>query len=626
MPRQYDRIAIDGRAMPTNLPTVFATSPNAHTHSQFIEWANGRRARQPNGNGKVEVADAFKNTAKPFFAVALKDRTLKMNVKGADGQMYNIAITIPHFDITDHDGLLCNFNGSHRSFYEWLHLQFETALSKHLKHYVKIGRDHERVGSSRSPFVDTAHGWIRNVVGGGERKIGTGPMNSISDYSFYCAGFTEIVDGRRFGWKDERHSTAQPPTPVVDDPVAAIVEDTTIAVADDDATDDDVNDDDAIDEAEENVPAAGMSLDGAIRFISDTALADPGQFSAEHAETIRRLSRTHFASPEDTQLLDDLERGQQHRDDDVQPDDLANAWEEQAFSLNRLFAERGRDFPGECWATNQFAPSDTSRLHLARFRNLSKHFGGRLLKPSAIREFLCETDEGLRDLRTAGMCAIPTNGRVHGLRHWIVDERQLRRVVARQRVRDAADVPTTLLERIAFQVDHLFPNQYFGRRGILLSCDALINYALVPRWLNLNRQFVDGYCSAKLAYVGMIGHLMVRTYAIAFANGKAERVRSLFAELFAAPEFCQRDELCKKLVRAIGDPVSKSLQNQLSNAIARFQANEQVVTARGQRRIDALYSRKRRIDEANACDAASEDDGSDARSDASGGDGRVEFL
>ena len=77
-----------------------------------------------------------------------------------------------------------------------------------------------------------------------------------------------------------------------------------------------------------------------------------------------------------------------------------------------------------------------------------------------------------------------------------------------------------------------------------------------------------------------------------------------------SPEFCQRDELCNRLNRAIGSPVSPSLKTQLTSAITRFQPNERVVTARGQRRIGALLTHKRRIDEVDA--AASDDEGVEA--------------
>ena len=334
----------------------------------------------------------------------------------------------------------------------------------------------------------------------------------------------------------------------------------------------------------------------AIRFISDTALVNPGLFEDGHREVIHRLSRLHFASPEDAVLLADIERT-------MCDDGDMDAWEVQAFSLNRIYVERDRDFADELVLGQTSVPVETPRLHLIRFKNLNRRYQGRLVKPGAIREFLCETDAGRDDLKAAGMVAVNALGRSPSVRFWIVNEAQLKRIMAQKRMNDPSQLNTELLERLGYQVDHLFPNQYFGNRGILLSCDTLVNYALVPRWLNQNRQFKDGYCSAKIGYVGTTGHILLRVYMVAVACSKADRIRVKFSELFERPDTCQRDETAKSVKRILSETMDVSLEKQFGMAVSAFQSNESVVTSRGQRHMDSMFKRKRVLEDADVIEA-----------------------
>jgi hypothetical protein len=556
--KKEDKERIDASAEPSGLPVVFQTDPNPQNVEEYIQWANGRRERQP-GSDRTVVADGFKKAAAVFFEPLLSNRKLEMDVKSTTGRRYTIIITVPFFDLTDFRGIAYRFNGSGSGLHDWLHSRFTNALSKHLGKAVEISRQDDG-----SPFVDIQHGWIRNVVGINPERARKGPANSIAHFACYCAGLKETIQDGRFLWIGDG---AQGPQ--------------------DTPTDESVI---------EEISTEPTSLDSAIRFISETALVDPGSFTEAHVAAIQKLSRTHFASASDTQLLDDIMR-LVASEDDVPGADVVNAFQEQAFSLNHLFVEHSGVFPDECLDPSSFAPAETTKLHLVRFTNLCKRYADRLVKPTTIRVFLCETSEGLADLHAAGMTAVATNGRVSGLKHWIINSAQLRRVMAQQRVQSPVDLPATLLDRLGHQIDHLFPNQYFGRRGVLLNCDVLLNYALLPRWLNLHRQFVDGYGTTKIAYIGTTSHIMLRTYSVGVANDKAERTRALFAELFSDPAFCHRTELAKRLQRAIGDVVSEALGRQLTAAMGHFQANEAVSTSRGQRRIDTLFCRKRRLDE-----------------------------
>jgi hypothetical protein len=596
--KKEDKERIDASAEPSGLPVVFQTDPNPQNVEEYIQWANGRRERQP-GSDRTVVADGFKKAAAVFFEPLLSNRKLEMDVKSTTGRRYTIIITVPFFDLTDFRGVAYRFNGSGSGLHDWLHSRFTNALSKHLGKAVEISRQDDG-----SPFVDIQHGWIRNVVGINPERARKGPANSIAHFACYCAGLKETIQDGRFLWIGDGAQGPPPQDTPTDESV--IEEISTEPPPQDTPTDESVIEeistepppqDTPTDESViEEISTEPTSLDSAIRFISETALVDPGSFTEAHVAAIQKLSRTHFASASDTQLLDDIMR-LVASEDDVPGADVVNAFQEQAFSLNHLFVEHSGVFPDECLDPSSFAPAETTKLHLVRFTNLCKRYADRLVKPTTIRVFLCETSEGLADLHAAGMTAVATNGRVSGLKHWIINSAQLRRVMAQQRVQSPVDVPATLLDRLGHQIDHLFPNQYFGRRGVLLNCDVLLNYALLPRWLNLHRQFVDGYGTTKIAYIGTTSHIMLRTYSVGVANDKAERTRALFAELFSDPAFCHRTELAKRLQRAIGDVVSEALGRQLTAAMGHFQANEAVSTSRGQRRIDTLFCRKRRLDE-----------------------------
>lgn len=632
------RVEVDGRSAPTGLSTVFDVSPNSKSLKEYIRWANGRRARQPNGKGKTEVTNSFELAAKPFFAKKLSDRELTMNVRDCGTDIvYRITILVPYFDFCDHRSLLYAFNGHSHGMYHWIELQFNKVLSTHLNRVDVVIKT-----TGTAAFMDVNHGWIQNVVGL-PNSPPSGPLNGITQYAYNCAGFKECIVGHRFTWIAPVSSSTGGVHGVAEDASSSTPDANDEGLEEEDAAQPDIEDITTEDHPphttsveDDGVVSGGVlrevelaqqqhtnllpqsvlpplpplrrtaTLDAAIQMISDTALVDPNSFSEEHVQTIHRLSKFTFASAADAQLMNDI-GGTADADDDDGPDVL-ESWESTAFALNRIYEERNAAFPDECVSGKDLAPVNTNRLHLIRFRSLAVRFQGKLLKTSRVREHLCETDEGKADLQAAGLISIATNGRSTS-RFWILDEAQMKRVVARARVASIEQLPTNLLERCKFEVDHLLNNQNFGRRGVMLACDTLLNYCLIPRWLNVHPQFLHTYTPAKIATIGLTGHLLLRSYMMALNNSKVQRVRDKLAELFANPHSCQRDELSKSIKRILGpELVSDRFGKRLAAAITSFQPNEnsEGTSSRGQRRIDSMLKRKRDIEAEAGVEAGAE--------------------
>jgi hypothetical protein len=620
---------IDGTSADMYLPVVFQ-SPlmGVDEITSFIEWSEGRVTRQPNRKGPAFQTSftEFCKTASPFFAGDTTRRKLTMCVrdnhkKYPDSGSYNVTITIPHFDICDYKSLSNAFNGYHKGLYDWLYDQFERVLAA----YIGEAKIHiRRTGRYASRFTDSRaqlHSWLKNVVGSPDTKHG--PLNGIVQYAYYRAGFTERFIKGRFTWvsgpsthKTNAHgadlasteltvSDTESPSPIDDSVTPTSIRNVINAIRQNPEllTDEVLKEFDSLTKTTQPSPST-TPLDSAIQIISDTALVNPGLFSSEHIQAISRVSKYTFASPADAQLLHDTS-GIADADDGP---DIGETWENTAFTLNRIYEERNAAFPDECVCGPELAPAHSSRFHLIRFANTAAYFKGKLVKPSSIREYLCETDDGKEDLEAAGLIAVPTKGRATS-RFWILDAKQIKRVMAKARVVSPEKLPANLLERCKLEVDHLLNNQQFGRRSVLLACDTLLNYCLIPRWLNVHVQFLHTYSPAKMAMVGVVGHTLLRIYMIALNNGKAQRIREKLTDLFANPLMCQRDELSRSIKRVIGaEIVSESFAKQLSAAIAAFQPNEIACSSRGQRRIDSMLKRKRDLEEV---DAASEEDESD---------------
>jgi hypothetical protein len=217
-----------------------------------------------------------------------------------------------------------------------------------------------------------------------------------------------------------------------------------------------------------------------------------------------------------------------------------------------------------------------------------------------VRRMLCTTDGGCADLVAAGFVAIPTakrypTGCLGEPNHWIVDKAQLRRLLRHHHATSVDDLPSSLLSRVAYQIDHLDPSQYYGTRDALNTGDVMSNYALTPRWLNGLAQWKNGFCSAKIAYIGFVGYQLFRLFRVATSRGPevANRVNVALDQLHrkgTAPS-----NVVDSAFTAIGElHGSESLKRKLNSALVSFVGNSVIPSSDRERRYHAKMDQRKR--------------------------------
>lgn len=329
-----------------------------------------------------------------------------------------------------------------------------------------------------------------------------------------------------------------------------------------------------------------MSAD--VHTVGDVARRDNLCQSA--AGECERLHRLHFAPVQDADAIShdfaDTANGGRAAVDD---------WECSAIALQDIYEQRHKRFPDECLllANGEPVSRHTASLHLIRFRELNRATKGQMKSTGELRKLLCGQCKS--DLEAAGLVAVATDGFLnaeHEPTHWILDAKQLDRIKKQMNTNSIRCLPVELLKRIQFQIDHSDPSCYYGKRGALHSGDVLVNFTLTPRWLNLLPQWKDGFCPAKIAYMGYVGYQLFRLYRIAVACGPeiARKVNRDLDDLFSRGDTCFREDILVSAWKRIGG-LRKSPQfaTRLLAAAQSFVSNTN--SGRGQRRINAMFKR-----------------------------------
>jgi hypothetical protein len=330
-----------------------------------------------------------------------------------------------------------------------------------------------------------------------------------------------------------------------------------------------------------------MSAD--VHTLGDVARRDNLRQSA--IDECERLHRLHFAPVQDADAIshefaDTVNGGRASVDD----------WECSAIALQDIYEQRHKRFPDECLLITNDEPVSrhTPRLHLARFQKLNQATRGQKKSTGELRKLLY--DQCKDDLDSAGLVAISTDGFTnaeHEPTHWIFDMKQLERIKTRINANSVRRIPVELLKRIQFQIDHNDPSCYYGKRGALHSGDVLVNFTLTPRWLNLLPQWKDGFCSAKIAYMGYVGYQLFRLYRVAVACGPevADRVNRDLDGIFSRGDTCFREDILTSAWKRIGRlRKSPGFAARLITAVQAFASNA-IHSDRGQRRINAMFKR-----------------------------------
>tara|TARA_B110000046_G_scaffold129213_1_gene135651 strand:+ start:5029 stop:7407 length:2379 start_codon:yes stop_codon:yes gene_type:complete len=239
-----------------------------------------------------------------------------------------------------------------------------------------------------------------------------------------------------------------------------------------------------------------------------------------------------------------------------------------------LFEMQMAKYPSDCWEFNNV---DFSRLHMIYFEQVCRHFTHKAgnVTTDLVRTFLCTTKEGATDLENAGMVAIgaPWNGKSY---NFIMDKKQMQRVLLhRYNGTERWDYTTKLLktsdlkneilklhpeqlDRLGYQIDHLFVSQQGGERCVENPHNNILNYALCPKWLNLSEEFKTGFCLYKQAYVGKVGDTFTTLWHQLLVKSAVSPVvkATIFTkllELFGNADLCHRESIWTSVKIALGN-------------------------------------------------------------------------
>ena len=179
-------------------------------------------------------------------------------------------------------------------------------------------------------------------------------------------------------------------------------------------------------------------------------------------------------------------------------------WKDNTYDLHGLYVAKDKENPDWCIVPG-IMHLETAKRHLTRFKHANRNFKHNFVSTTNVRRFLCTEDDGLVDLKDAGLMAIPkqqTNAMQGDPSYWIVSKKQLDRVMHKFEVTEYSDIPIDIFRRgLNHHVDHLEnKNMHGGVRNSLDTSDVLVNFALDPSWLNIHRIWKSGFCTLKHGY------------------------------------------------------------------------------------------------------------------------------
>tara|TARA_B110000046_G_C12935623_1_gene373458 strand:+ start:159 stop:1094 length:936 start_codon:yes stop_codon:yes gene_type:complete len=198
--------------------------------------------------------------------------------------------------------------------------------------------------------------------------------------------------------------------------------------------------------------------------------------------------------------------------------------------------------------------SGYNRLHMICFVNAARKYVGGHVTSTDLRKFLCTKKGGLKDMADAGMVVIKGKERDSKatVKHYILNQKQLKRVLKCYGLESAEQLKTSVLEKLNYQVGHLlnFPGHDEGD-----AFDNIINYALVPQWLNQSTCFKDCFGRQKQAYVGTTGTEMVDLFYATLVNRWSSNIHVIehMLLLFRYPDSCDREWILTSIFKLVGD-------------------------------------------------------------------------